>query len=262
MKNLNHVLIGLAVGVLFYSTAEGAVIGISDNCRRPQFADTKYFTDMLERAGHNPIVLQWTSDTNRIEEIVSRIDCLLLSGGEDIDPGLYGAKKDPRCGRVNERRDAYDWALCRAAVRRRLPIVGICRGEQVLNVFFGGDLCQHIDGHGFGRWDGDGTNRPAHIVRIASDSRLARVIGTEDLAVNSHHHQAVRRVAPGFRVVAVAADGTIEVIEGDSYPAVGIQFHPESILANDAHDPGFDKVRLLKLLQGIMTLASADESGR
>ena len=235
------------------------IIGVTDNLNRPQKADTMYYMDTLVAAGHLPVTLPHITDRARAEQIVAQLDCLLLTGGADVDPARYGEKNEPRCGRVNKERDAYEWTLLEAAKSRRLPIFGVCRGEQLLNVFFGGSLVQHVDGHGVGPWDGDGTNAPAHTVSIVPGTRLERVLGGGRLAVNSHHHQCVKRVAPGFRVAATAPDGVIEAIEGVEYPAFGVQFHAESALANRARHPDFDKKRLLELFRRLPELVGAVE---
>ena len=258
------ILISVLAGVLALAAAAAGnkeaarawVIGVSDNLDRPQQADTMYYMDTLVQAGYLPVTLPHVTDKARAEQIVSHLDCLLLTGGADIEPSRYGAQRDARCGAVNKERDAYEWALIDAAVARRLPIFGVCRGEQLLNVYFGGTLIQHVDGHNVGPWDGDGTNAPAHIVKIAAGSRFARTLGGEPLAVNSHHHQCVGRIAPGFRIVGTAPDGVVEVIEGVEYPAFGVQFHAESALANGAHHPGFDKQRLLEIFRRLPELVN------
>ena len=258
---MNRMMVSVLAAMVVVRAANAMVVGISDTCARPHRADVMYYADTLERAGHVPVVLPYTADTNRIAAALGRIDCLLLTGGEDVEPSRYGRTREPKCGNVNVRRDAYDWALLDAAVARRLPVFGVCRGEQVINAYFGGTLIQHVDGHDVGPWDGDGTNAPAHVVKIAAGSRFARVMGGADLAVNSHHHQCVGRVAPGFRVVGTAPDGVVEAIEGDVYPAFAVQFHAESALANGARHPDYDKPRLLKLFREIPALVDCRSGG-
>jgi len=230
--------------------AEPRLIGISDNGT----GGVRNYIDAVEAAGHVPIVIGLTTDTNRLTKAVAKVDALLLTGGEDVAPARYGAVRSAHCGTVNERRDAYDFALVAAARERRIPIAGICRGMQLINVAFGGTLYQDLPtafcpttgvaqcSH---RWGG---RTPAHAVSIDDSSRLAATVGTAPLAVNSRHHQAVKDVAPGFRVTATAPDGVIEAFESDGYPAIGVQFHPEKIVASGADD-GFDRRRLMALMR-------------
>ena len=265
MKNKMMLMMAAAVAA---GAANAMVVGVSDACRRPQLPDVGYFMDALERAGHVPVTLQYTTNLAHIAEAVGRIDCLLLTGGGDVNPARYGAAVSPKCQVPDDARDAYDYALLDAAVKRRLPVVGICRGEQLLNVYFGGTLWQDLPSefvpaggavrcpHNALPWDGMATNPPAHKVEIRKGTRLAKLIGEDPLAVNSTHHQAVKDLAPGFRVAAAATDGVIEVIEGVRYPAVGIQFHPETAIACDAGHPGFQMDRILKLLSGIKALTA------
>ena len=155
------------------------------------------------------------------------------------------------------------------AVKRRLPVFGICRGMQLVNVFFGGTLYQDIPAehepeggaapcrHRFGRYGDDGTIPPAHEVAVEPGSRLHAVTGAERLAVNSHHHQAVKRLAPGFRVSARATDGVVEAIEGDSYPAAGVQFHPEALVVGRPADSRYRLQAIAGILKRIGELCGA-----
>lgn len=159
---------------------------------------------------------------------------LLLTGGEDLDPELYGEER-LQAERVNRPRDDFELALVGEARRRALPLIGICRGAQVLAVALGGSLVQHIphtwpDGGKVIRHRGEEPDRrdTEHPVSVESGSRLGRLLGTTRLRVNSHHHQAVRQVPPPARIVARSDDGVAEAIElpGPTF-VLGVQWHPE-----------------------------------
>jgi gamma-glutamyl-gamma-aminobutyrate hydrolase PuuD len=186
-------------------------------------------------AGAIPVLLPPTAG---IDEVVGRLDGLVLSGGGDIDPARYGAERDPHCGSACEDRDRAELALLAAAAAQGLPVLGICRGLQVLNVALGGTLLQHLpdivghDGHS-PEPGGYGT----HEVSVAPGSRLASILRRTDLTdhlpvvVPTHHHQAIERLGAGLVATAWATDGTIEAVELDpaQHPfAVAVQWHPEA----------------------------------
>lgn len=155
---------------------------------------------------------------------------LILSGGADVDPVEFGQQPNPNLGMVDVRRDKFEIALYHAFIEAGKPILGICRGLQVINVAAGGTLHQHI-GDIAGTWQHsqqaiDGT--PFHEVSLTPGSRLAEGFGTERIRTNTYHHQSIDQVAPGYDVTAVAGDGIIEAIESQSGPFVlGVQWHPE-----------------------------------
>lgn len=157
-------------------------------------------------------------------------DGLILSGGADVDPVEFGQQPNPNLGMVDVRRDKFEIALYHAFIEAGKPILGICRGLQVINVAAGGTLHQHI-GDIAGTWQHsqqaiDGT--PFHEVSLTPRSRLAAGFGTERIRTNTYHHQSIDQVAPGYDVTAVAGDGIIEAIESQSGPFVlGVQWHPE-----------------------------------
>lgn len=191
------------------------------------------YTNALELAGATPVVLPPLGEET-IESLLDRLDGVCLSGGPDVDPAEYGAGRDPQLGPTWRRLDRFELALARGADRRGMPILGICRGSQVLNVARGGDLIQHLTA------DGDGAESPlhhrqrvpgertTHEIEIEADSVLARAVETTTLDVNSFHHQAVRTLGAGLVASAHAPDGVIEAIEDpDASLYLGVQWHAE-----------------------------------
>jgi len=147
---------------------------------------------------------------------------LMLTGGGDVNPSLYGAGPHPLTSDVSAERDDLEWKLIEEAERRDLPTLGICRGLQVLNVARGGTLLQQVAGH----------DQVEHTVRPQPGSRIAGCVGPEIYTVNSRHHQAAERIGRGLMVTAFAADGTIEALEDPARGfLVAVQWHPEDRLA-------------------------------
>jgi putative glutamine amidotransferase len=181
------------------------------------------YLQAIERAGAVPVVLPpCVSD---VESLISRLDGVCLSGGPDLDPEAYGAReRHGELGPTEPSLDAFELALARAALERGMPLLGICRGSQALNVACGGTLHQHLPGH---RQSEPGC-RVTHEVEVLDGTRLAALLGAGTHAVNSFHHQAVDRLGRGLRISARAADGTVEAIEGPGF-AIGVQWHAEAL---------------------------------
>ena len=204
------------------------VVGIADMCMETnRVSILPTYADAFARAGNTPLVLPAETNRDVVARMLASVDVLLLCGGEDVDPSRYKTKPSPRLGEVNLRRDAWEWLLLDEAVKRRLPVIGICRGCQLINVYFGGTLWQDLPSERPGEVKHRGTH--LHGVRIEGGSRLARCLGTAEMQVNTSHHQAVRDLAPGFRAVAFAPDGVVEAIESATMPVAGVQFHPEKL---------------------------------
>ena len=184
----------------------------------------------IEEAGGLPVVLP---PLGAAEAFLDRLDGLCLSGGPDLDPEAYGAlERHAELGPTEPGIDAFELALARAADARGLPLLGICRGAQALNVARGGTLHQHLPGHR----QTEPATATTHTVHIEPSTRLERLLGDGVLRVNSFHHQAVDRLGRGLRAVAFAADGTIEAIEaaGPRF-LLGVQWHAEGLIAQPRH---------------------------
>lgn len=204
-------------------------VGVADKCPAEGgcAADANYLNALMA-AGHAPVVLPDIADSALLASAVAAVDLLLLPGGEDIDPSFFGESPDPQLGTVNARRDAFEYRLIAEALRQQKPIFGICRGMQVLNVYFGGSLWQDLSSAFAGSLDHRA--QEGHEATIVRGSRLEKIVGEGTFKVNTSHHQSLRRVAPGFRISAVAPDGVIEAFECDSLPIAALQFHPERLV--------------------------------
>jgi putative glutamine amidotransferase len=179
------------------------------------------------------------SGASAARSIIAAVDGLVLTGGEDVDPSLYGQSPHERLGPVNRLRDDTEIALVHAAREAQKPVLAICRGPQLLNVALGGTLIQDIPSCVPGALihDGDeGRNARTHEIEIEPDSRIAAAVGATRIAVNSLHHQSILEPAPGLRVTARAADGIIEGVESETdWWAIAVQWHPEEM--NDSPEP-------------------------
>ena len=154
------------------------------------------------------------------------LDGLLLPGGWDVDPALYGEDPDPKVGPIDRELDDTELRLFAQARDRGLPVMGICRGQQVINVAMGGSLQQHLDGHEVRQF---GRSHLAHAIEIDPRSELGRVAGDHQIRVNSLHHQAIDKLAPGLVQTASGEDGTVEAIETADGLIVAVQCHPEEL---------------------------------
>lgn len=211
------------------------IIGItcSVNWKDERQQQNETYIQAVLKAGGVPVLLPAVSSEAVIMEHAQFIDGLIVSGGPDMDPKYFGEQPVPELGVVNPAMDASESVLIRRILELDKPLLGICRGEQVLNVVSGGTLYQDLrralpdvlkHGQDQPRWF------PSHSVRIVPDTKLAEILQAEELPVNSFHHQAVARVAPGFVATAYAPDGVIEAIESQNHRfVIGVQWHPEGM---------------------------------
>ncbi len=190
----------------------------------PTVAQSKYM-ESLARAGAG---MRWVelSDPEQAVQDALTCDGLLLPGGGDMDPKFYGQARIPACGEPNLLRDAAEPLLLRAFLAADKPVLGICRGIQVMNAALGGDLYQDIKP--FEHLPHNGHWAKVHTVTVRRGTLLSRILGQDTVLVNSQHHQAVDRVAPGFTLAALSEDGIVEAIEKpDARFCLGVQWHPE-----------------------------------
>ena len=225
------------------------------------FVKTPYIRAVVE-AGGVPLLIPPTWDERLLALCLDRVDGLLLTGGVDVDPALYGQEPHAALGKVDREWDDLDVVAARLALERDMPVLGICRGVQVLNVAAGGTLVQDIPSQVKGalaHQQSAPAREATHAVTVAEGSRLHDLLGMTTAAVNSFHHQAVQAVAPGFRAVAHAADGVIEAIESETHRfAVGVQWHPE--LMTDSYP--VQRRLFAGFLAAVRAAAASPASGR
>jgi putative glutamine amidotransferase len=217
------------------------VIGIPcsiypDSWFTPANGNAVSYLRAIEAAGGIPLLIHLTNDAEVLDAHYGRCDALLFAGGEDVEPGRYGAAPHPLLGKTNPAQDEVEIDLARRAAAEGKPILGVCRGMQLVNVALGGTLYQDIAAEIGGALDHDeSTNRRdmsylAHPVALAEDAWLAERLQTAEIVVNTLHHQALRDVAPSLRVVGRAPDGVVEAVEGVGAGFVlGVQCHPEEL---------------------------------
>ena len=206
--------------------------------RQPEIVLGLTYAGAVEDAGGVPVVLP-PLESRDVAPLVDQLAGICVSGGPDIDPAAYGAEPHERLGPVEPGLDAFELAVVRRADALGIPVLGICRGCQVINVARGGTLHQHVPDVS----DGSVAHRQAesgrettHDVRIDPESRLAAIVGPEELDVNAFHHQAVDRPGRGLRPVAWADDGIVEAIESDGDALfLGVQWHVETLVHFPRH---------------------------
>jgi putative glutamine amidotransferase len=202
--------------------------------------------DAVLRAGGEPVILHGgtAAEVAAMPERVARFDGLILPGGDDLNPDRYSATRKPECELPDDRQDAFDLAVIRAAIGTATPTLAISRGLQVLNVACGGTLRQHIVG---GPVEHEGA---VHPVTLAAGSRLRQLAGADTIEVSSAHHQSVDRLGSGLHAVGCAPDGCLEAIEHTSAGILAVQWHPEDQAATRAHDQALFDDLVVRALDG------------
>ena len=189
------------------------------------------YPDGIAEAGGLPVTLPLTEDPDELAQLLDLCGGLLFTGGHDVSPGVYGAEASPDCGPVCTERDRMEVRLLELAIRAEKPVLGICRGIQLINAALGGTLYQHLPKErpsGLEHHMSPPYDAEQHGVRILPDTPLFELLKTETLGVNSYHHQAVRTVAPELRVMAEAEDGLVEAVyRPESRFLWAVQWHPE-----------------------------------
>lgn len=218
------------------------LIGISSNIiidgsgdfagYRRSYVNTDYIESVVTNGG-TPLILPFCEDETAIRQQVQTVDGLLLSGGQDVSPHLYGEEPSQRIGDTFPARDVYEFTLIEEALRQNKPILGICRGMQILNTYFKGSLYQDLSEIPGTVYKHNQQRQPrlvTHHVDIKKDSLLYQIFAVEELMVNSFHHQAVKKLGEGLKLSAAAKDGVVEAFEKPDYPyLLAVQWHPEML---------------------------------
>lgn len=222
------------------STTRGRVVGIighvtpvdgDEGVAVDHFMATTAYVKAVQRAGATPVILPIV-DPDHIDDLLDTVDGVVITGGRDVDPSVYGHTPHDQLGPTDPDRDAADIAVARAVVARNQPTLAVCRGIQILNVARGGTLDQHVDDH----MRLDQYNLDAHTVAIAPGSRLAAIVGAETLGVNTLHHQVLGELGEGVIAVAHNEHGHVEGIEiAGATNVLGVQWHPEFLRHRSEH---------------------------
>ncbi len=238
------------------------LIGLTTYSRPAQFGNnllalnglTHPYIDAIRLAGGIPLLIPHGAEETELRSLVGILDGLILPGGEDVDPQEYGEPEIPECGQIDQNRDRLELGIARIAIEKRLPLLAICRGHQVLNVALGGTLWQDLaaqvpDSQPHACSHLEKENRLAHEVELVAGSRLHTILGVETIGTNSSHHQAIRELAPGLVVTGRAPDGVIEAVEIPEHPfTIGLQWHPERMVQQDP--------RMLRPFEALVEAAS------
>lgn len=193
------------------------------------------YVQAVLKAGATPLILPLCEDINVIKQMIACLDGLIITGGEDIHPSYYHEEPLTVCGEFDYHRDCYEFMLMAAFEATNKPILGICRGAQALNVYFGGTLYQDLSlkldctimhrqtgSRGFG----------CHAIEVVANQFLGSIYQSGDL-INSYHHQAVKDLGKGLVIAAISKDGVIEAFQHQTKPIYAVQFHPEVMVEND-----------------------------
>ncbi|MBQ2839493.1 MAG: membrane dipeptidase [Muribaculaceae bacterium] len=233
MKRVYILFLICFICIYAYGVQHKPIIGISCSNSELSSSVSKSYCDAVNRSGGIAMMIPVCTDSMILREVVGCIDGIIMTGGGDIHPSYFGEEMVDECGVPDSVRDIYDIHLIKLAAQHCIPMLGICRGEQLINVAFGGTLFQDLPS----QFPGDTLfqHRNAdHEVILQTDSWISNITRVDSFVANSYHHQAIKDVAPGFIVSGWSHDNVIEVIENvDGYPIWGVQFHPERMFEDN-----------------------------
>lgn len=209
------------------------LIGVVSSHSDGTFKINRRYLDAIWYGGGLGVVLAYTTDPARLSEYAEIFDGFLFSGGVDVDPVYYGETIQFDSVEIDSARDAFEKGLFEAVYPTKKPIFGICRGIQSINVWLGGTLHQHIEGH---RQTVDGAER-THEVRVTEGTLFHRICGRSTVAVNTFHHQVIKDLAPALTADGVNPDGFVEIAHEEGHPfLLAVQFHPEFYFGREGDD--------------------------
>ena len=234
----------LSVSIMCFAILASAerrpIIGISDTYKDgTNAAVPRSYVNAVLLNGGIPVVIPLMNDENELIELLNMLDGVIFTGGEDYDPAYYNERPIPQMGTINAPRDKFDIKLLQLAAERGIPVLGICRGAQLINIVFGGSLYQDLPAQyvdtSIRHRQRQSSTEASHAVIVEDHTVFADIVKDRMLMVNSSHHQAVKDVARGFRVVGRSPDKVVEAIEkiDDDHWILGVQFHPEMRVTSD-----------------------------
>lgn len=237
---MSRILIGVTCNYLnLCPSAFTAGIGAADQDWQLIAQD---YLNAIWKVGAVPVLLPIDEDPNRALEMLEMVDGLLISGGNDVSPELYGSKEN-KCGVLDHNRDVMEKCLLEKALEKDMPVLGICRGVQLMNAALGGTLHQDLPSEGFPNhtiieFD---RNVVTHTVEVTENTLLAEILGSGELGVNSFHHQAVDRLADSLEAAAVSKEGIVESVymPGRKF-VLAVQWHPEMMYDSDVQKKIFE----------------------
>ncbi|MDR1615891.1 MAG: gamma-glutamyl-gamma-aminobutyrate hydrolase family protein [Syntrophomonadaceae bacterium] len=215
------------------------MIGIADTYRDGTCYVPRTYIEAVLKSGGIPVVVPLIRDDSTIVELLRSVDGIIFPGGGDFAPAYYHEKPIPQMGSVNAPRDTFEIRLIHLAADNGLPLLGICRGLQLINIAFGGSLYQDIPAQYYDKSvshrQKNSNSEPSHSVIVEDSTVFSKIVGDKILMVNSAHHQAVKRLADGFTISGKAADGIVEAMEkiDSANWILGVQFHPELLVSKD-----------------------------
>lgn len=193
------------------------------------------YVDSVVQNGGVPYIIPFTEDDEVIRQQLNHVQGLILSGGHDVDPRFYDEEPMQKIGATWPERDHFDMRLLKLAEENGIPVLGICRGAQIINVAHGGTLYQDLsyrDGLTLKHMQGHTPSLPTHGMEVDPDSKLAEILGETEFRVNSFHHQLIKDVAPDLFASATAPDGVVEGLENKKGNVIAVQWHPEMLHRN------------------------------
>lgn len=218
-----------------FKFSQKPVVGVSTNRTEGTSRVADAYINSIINAGGVPLMIPGFANLQLLPQIADLCDAILLTGGGDISPDLLGEEALPEVGTPCEERDRQEIALAYIAMQRQIPLLGICRGHQVINVACGGknyqDIAKQHSSTPLNHSQEEARNVATHEVKVVKDTLLAKILGEESVMTNSFHHQAIKEVAEGFIANASTIDSVNEGIEKPFYPILGVQWHPEPMAA-------------------------------